>query len=145
MVKILRKRKFPLWEIVSLMLFAICLLTIAFCIFTIVGIGFLSFLGFEYYSFKSVLLFFAIYFCVRRSTDVFFTTILDILKYVNRIPHLLYKLVDFFINFSLTFIIMNLLDLMMKSILIPFHTEVLFAILSYAFSVCIDFNSKYKK
>lgn len=103
---------------------------------TFIGIGFLSFLGFEYDSMMSVLIFFLIYFCVTGPIDFVCTTFLDIFRYANRLPYWLYKLSDFVLDFMLTFLTMNILDEIMKSINIPYSTEVLFAILSYVLSEC---------
>ncbi|MBO3446166.1 MULTISPECIES: YrvL family regulatory protein [Clostridia] len=142
MVIINNKYKFPFNEIIYFILFILFLVIITFSIFTVVGIGFLSFLGFEYDSIKSVFIFFVIYFCISKVTDIFYTNILDFIKYSNRLPYSLYKLIDFFIDCSLTFIIIDILDFFIKSVRIPTKTQILFAILSFAFSECIDFITK---
>lgn len=142
MIIINNRYKFPLNEIIFFILFVGFLIIITFSIFTVVGIGLLSFLGFEYDSIKSVFIFFIIYFCISKITDIFYTNILDFIKYSNKLPHYLYKLIDFFIDCSLTFIIIDLLDLFIKSVQIPTKTQLLFAILSFIFSECLEFITK---
>lgn len=142
MIKI--KNKFHVFEILTLIIFILLFISISFIIFTIVGIGFLSFLGFEYYSLQSVLIFFIIYFCIGGPIDIACTSLLDVIRYVNKLPHVSYKFLEAFFDISLTFILVNILDIFMKSITIPLYTEILFAILSYTFSECIDFISNKK-
>lgn len=139
---IINKDKFPFNEIIFFILFIGFLIIITFSIFTAVGIGFLSFLGFEYDSIKSVFIFFTIYFFVSKIINIFYTNISDFIMYSNRFPNYLYKLIDFFINCSLTFIIIDLLDLFIKSVEIPIKTKLLFSILSFAFSECLDYITK---
>lgn len=45
-------------------------------------------------------------------------------------------------DITLTFITMAIIDVFMNSISIPIHTEILFAILSYLLSQCVDFFDK---
>lgn len=143
MIKI--KRRFHFLEILTLIIFILLFISIAFIIFTIVGIGFLSFLGFEYDSLQSVFIFFIIYFCIASPIDIICTSLLDVLRYVNKLPYVSYKFVEAFFDISLTFILVNILDIFMKSITIPSYTEILFAILSYTLSECIDFMSSNKE
>lgn len=138
------KKKSQFFAIISLILFILFFLIIAFCIFTIIGIGFLSFLGFEYDSFKSVIFFFAIYFCIGGPIDLICTSLLDVIRYINRLPYISYKFLEAFFDISLTFVIVNIIDVFIRTITIPKHTEILFAILSYAFSQCMDFMDKDK-
>lgn len=140
MVKI--KKKLQILEILALIIFALIFVVIAFIIFTAIGIGFLSFLGFEYDSYKSVLLFFVIYFCISRPIDFICTSLLDVIRYVNKFPYVSYKFLEAFFDISLTFVLVNIIDIFMKSVYIPTHSEILFAILSYAFSQCMDFMRK---
>lgn len=140
MIKI--RNKIHVLEIFALTIFILFFIAIAFIIFTLIGIGFLSFLGFEYNSLKSVILFFIIYFCITSPIDYACTSLLDVIRYRNRLPYTSYKFLEGFFDISLTFILVNILDIFMKSISIPLHTEILFAILSYAFSECMDFISK---
>lgn len=140
MVKI--KKKFQILEILALIIFALIFIVIAFIIFTAIGIGFLSFLGFEYDSFKSVLFFFVIYFCISNPIDFICTSLLDVIRYVNKLPYISYKFLEAFFDISLTFVLVNILDIFMQSIYIPTHTEILFAILSYTLSQCMDFMNK---
>lgn len=142
MVIINKKDKFPFNEIIYFILFIVFLIFITFSIFTVVGVGFLSFLGFEYDSTKSVFIFFILYFCISKATDIFYTHMLDIIKYSKKLPYYLYKLIDFFIDCSLTFIIIDILDFFIKSVKIPTRTQLLFAILSFAFYECVDFITK---
>ncbi|SCH03136.1 MULTISPECIES: regulatory YrvL family protein [unclassified Romboutsia] len=138
MIKINKKYKIPFFEILSLILFFIVFFGISFVIFTFVGIGFLSFLGFEYKSVGSVILFFAIYFLIGSPIDFLCTSFLDIFRYVNKLPYKAYKIIESLIDILLTFITVNIIDLFMNSISIPTHTEILFAILSYLLSECVD-------
>nr|UWI51432.1 regulatory YrvL family protein [Clostridioides difficile] len=145
MIKISNKRRIPLGEFISVFLFFAVFFGITFCIFTVIGIGFLSFLGFEYKSLGSVLIFFLIYFCITTPIDFLCTTILDIFRYVNKLPYSIYKFCEFIIDFILTFLAMNIIDTFMDSITIPLSTEILFALLSYLLSECMDFFDKDKK
>ncbi|MEF9992242.1 MAG: YrvL family regulatory protein [Romboutsia sp.] len=143
MVKI--KNKIPFFELISLILFLFFLLGIAFILFTVIGIGFLSFLGFEYNSFKSVIFFFILYFCIGTPVDFVCTSVLDVIRYTNRLPYRVYKVLEVLFDVSLTFILVNIIDIFMKSITIPLSTEVLFSLMSYAFSQCLDFFDKDNK
>ncbi|HBE8541078.1 TPA: hypothetical protein KNL17_001993 [Clostridioides difficile] len=116
MIKISNKRRIPLGEFISVFLFFAVFFGITFCIFTVIGIGFLSFLGFEYKSLGAVLIFFLIYFCITTPID-----------------------------FILTFLAMNIIDTFMDSVTIPLSTEILFALLSYLLSECMDFFDRDKK
>lgn len=140
MVKI--KKKSHVFEILALTMFILFFVIIAFVIFTLVGIGFLSFLGFEYKSLNSVILFFIVYFCIASPIDLVCTSLLDVIRYRNQLSHVSYKFLESFFDISLTFILVNILDVFMSSITIPLYTEILFAILSYVFSECMDFMSK---
>lgn len=67
-------------------------------------------------------------------------------------PYPIYKILEALLDILLTFITMNIIDRFLTSISIPSHTEILFAILSYSFSQCVDFfdfgkssNSKNQK
>ncbi|WP_243446352.1 YrvL family regulatory protein [Romboutsia weinsteinii] len=131
-----------MFQLIFIILFISVLALIAFCIFTVVGIGFLSFLGFEYDSVKSVLFFFLVYFCVNTPVDFVCTFFLDIAKYVSRLPHPLYKLLESLLDISITFITINVIDYFMSSICIPYTTGILFSILSYMLSQCSDFLRK---
>lgn len=125
-------------------MFFIIFFAISFLIFTIVGIGFLSFLGFEYNSVSSVILFFAIYFLIGSPIDFLCTSFLDVFRYVNRLPYKVYRVFEALLDILLTLITMDLIDRFMSSINIPSHTEVLFALLSYLLSQCVDFFDKGK-
>ncbi|WP_243155234.1 regulatory YrvL family protein [Romboutsia sp. CE17] len=114
----------------------------SFVLFTFIGIGFLSFLGFEYSSVGSVILFFAIYFLIGSPIDFLCTSLLDVFRYVNRLPYTIYKIIESLLDITLTFITMAIIDVFMNSISIPIHTEILFAILSYLLSQCVDFFDK---
>lgn len=142
MIKIKNKKKLPFFEFVYIFLFFAVFFLISFLLFTIVGIGFLSFLGFEYNSVSSVIFFFLIYFFVTRPIDFLCTTILDMARYVNRLPYPAYKFFEFMLDFILTVLVMGIIDVFMKSINIPLRTEVLFAILSYLLSESMDFFNK---
>lgn len=135
-------KKIPFFEILFLILFLIILFGISFVIFTFVGIGFLSFLGFEYTSVGAVILFFAIYFLIGSPIDFLCISILDIFRYVNRLPYKLYKIVEALLDILLTFITMNIIDTFMNNINIPIKTEILFALLSYLLSQCVDIFDK---
>ncbi|MGL5330289.1 MAG: YrvL family regulatory protein, partial [Peptostreptococcaceae bacterium] len=65
-----------------------------------------------------------------------------VFKYVNKLPHKVYVILEAMIDISLTFVIMNIVDVFFASINIPIQTEILFSILSYLFSQCIDFLDK---
>ena len=64
---------------------------------------------------------------------------LDVFRYVNKLPYPIYKILEALLDILLTFITMDIIDKFMTSISIPSHTEILFAILSYALSQCVDF------
>ncbi|HBM7270169.1 TPA: hypothetical protein LZB00_002988, partial [Clostridioides difficile] len=49
------------------------------------------------------------------------------------------------IDFILTFLAMNIIDTFMDSVTIPLSTEILFALLSYLLSECMDFFDRDKK
>ncbi|RDY24694.1 hypothetical protein CHF27_000400 [Romboutsia maritimum] len=138
------KNKNRILEFISLFLFFAFFLIIEFFIFTLVGIGFLSFLGFDYNSFWSVILFFVIYFCAAIPTDFLCIAILDIFKYINKFSYFNYKILEFITEITLTFITINFIDFLMNCINIPLYTEVLFSILNYLLSQCIDFLDKDK-
>ena len=94
------------------------------------------------------MIFFLIYFCITGPIDFACTTFLDVFRYANRLPYWLYKLSDFVLDFTLTFLTMNILDEIMTSISIPLRTEVLFALLSHLLSECSQYfnkNGKKKK
>ncbi|HHP5290098.1 TPA: YrvL family regulatory protein, partial [Clostridioides difficile] len=69
----------------------------------------------------------------------------DIFRYVNKLPYSIYKLCEFIIDFILTFLAMNIIDTFMDSVTIPLSTEILFALLSYLLSECMDFFDRDKK
>jgi len=146
--KIDSKRKIPFSDFLYLIVVLAIFFGLSFVVFTFVGIGFLSFLGFEYESVYSVMIFFLIYFCITGPIDFACTTFLDVFRYANRLPYWLYKLSDFVLDFTLTFLTMNILDEIMTSISIPLRTEVLFALLSHLLSECSQYfnkNGKKKK
>lgn len=148
MFKIDSKRKIPFSDFLYLIIVLAIFFGLSFVVFTFVGIGFLSFLGFEYESVYSVMIFFLIYFCITGPIDFACTTFLDVFRYANRLPYWLYKLSDFVLDFTLTFLTMNILDEIMTSISIPLRTEVLFALLSHLLSECSQYfnkNGKKKK
>ncbi|MBS5786286.1 MAG: regulatory YrvL family protein [Clostridioides difficile] len=148
MFKIDSKRKIPFSDFLYLIVVLAIFFGLSFVVFTFVGIGFLSFLGFEYESVYSVMIFFLIYFCITGPIDFACTTFLDVFRYANRLPYWLYKLSDFVLDFTLTFLTMNILDEIMTSISIPLRTEVLFALLSHLLSECSQYfnkNGKKKK
>lgn len=148
MFKIDSKRKIPFSDFLYLIVVLAIFFGLSFFVFTFVGIGFLSFLGFEYESVYSVMIFFLIYFCITGPIDFACTTFLDVFRYANRLPYWLYKLSDFVLDFTLTFLTMNILDEIMTSISIPLRTEVLFALLSHLLSECSQYfnkNGKKKK
>lgn len=138
------KNKLHLGEFISFLLFIILFFGVSFIISTVVGIGFLSFLGFEHDSFKSVIIFFIFYYCIGKPIDFLCISFLDIMKYVNKLPNKVYKFLEFTFQVSITFITINIIDLFMKSITISSLTEILFALLSYAFAQCNDFMNKNK-
>jgi hypothetical protein len=63
----------------------------------------------------------------------------DFLKYNINLND---KLLEAFLDISLTFISINILDFFMTSVSIPLYTEILFAILCYLFSECRDYFFK---
>ena len=105
-------------------------------VYTLVGIGFLSFLGFTYDSYISVIIFLAV---------CYISILVGLFKAKSNISYFQQQIIDFILYAAFSSLVIGGVDFFMKGIHITPANQVLFIILCYLFQTYSDFIILIKK
>lgn len=116
----------------------ITMLTFEAIIYTVVGIGFLSFLGFTYDSYISVIIFLIICYIMLIPADYYTSILIGIFKIKSNISSFQQRAIDFIIYMSFSSLVVGIVDFFMDSISISPANQVIFILLSYLLEMYSD-------
>ena len=145
MINIKKEKRIIKITILSFTLYLISMLIWECFIYTIVNIGFLSFLGFTYKSYLSVILFFIICYILLLPVDYYSSILIGLLKSKNNISKFQQRVLDFILYSSFSSLVIGSVDFFMEDIHISPANQVLLIILYYLFESYFDYLLLRKK
>lgn len=107
-------------------------------IYTIVGIGFLSFLGFTYDSYISAILFLIICYIMLMPANYYTSIFVGLFKSKSNASPFQQRALDFILYTAFSSLVIGIVDFFMKGISISPANQVLFILLSYLLDVYCD-------
>ena len=107
-------------------------------IYTIVGICFLSFLGFTYDSYISVILFLIICYIMLIPADYYTSILIGVFKTKSNISRFQQRAIDFILYTAFSSLVVGIVDFFMEDISISPANQVSFILLYYLFGVYSD-------
>ena len=114
-------------------------------LYTVVGIGLLSFLGFSYKSYTSAILFFMICYIMLLPSDYYTTFLIGLIKDKSNITVFQQRVLDFIFYVSFSSLVIGSVDFFMEDIHITPANQVLLIILYYLFQSYFDYFLLSKK
>lgn len=145
MINIKKEKRIIKITILSFTLYLISMLIWECFIYTIVNIGFLSFLGFTYKSYLSVILFFTICYIMLLPVDYYSSILIGLLKSKNNVSKFQQRVLDFILYSSFSSLVIGSVDFFMEDIHISPANQVLLIILYYLFESYFDYLLLRKK
>lgn len=107
-------------------------------IYTIVGIGFLSFLGFTYDSYISVIIFLIICYVMLIPADYYTSILISLFKTKSNISIFQQRTIDFILYTSFSSLVVGIVDFFMEGISISPANQILFVLLYYLLEMYSD-------
>lgn len=117
--------------ILSFTIYMIGILLLGAIVYTIVGIGILSFLGFTYDSYRSAVLFFIICYIMLIPADYYISFLIELFKIKSKISKFQQRVIDFILYTSFSSMVVGIVDYFMIGISISPSNQVLFIFLYY--------------
>lgn len=139
MIIIKKEKRILKLNIFSFFLYIIAMMLFEGIIYTVVGIGFLSFLGFQYSSYFSAFIFLIICYIILLPVDYYISFLVAIFKVKSNITFGQQRCIDFILYLAFSTFIVDLVDYFMDSIIISPANEILFVILCYLLDVYSDY------
>ena len=122
----------------SFIIYMITMLIFEAIIYTIVGIGLLSFLGFSYDSYISVIIFLIICYIMLIPANFYISILIGIFKTKSNISRFQQRSIDFILYTSFSSLVVGIVDFFMEGISISPANQVLFVLLYYLLDVYSD-------
>lgn len=107
-------------------------------IYIVVGIGFLSFLGFTYNSYISVIFFLIVCYIMLIPADYYTSLLIGIFKAKSNISKFQQRAIDFILYTSFSSLVVGIVDFFMEGISISPANQILFVLLCYLLEVYSD-------
>lgn len=126
-------------SIFSFFLYIITMMLFEGIIYTIAGIGFLSFLGFQYSSYFSAIIFFILCYIMLLPVNYYISFLIGLFKAKSNITFRQQRCIDFILYLSFSTFIVGLVDYIMDSIIIIPANQILFVVLCYLLDVYSDY------
>lgn len=131
--------------ILSFIIYMITVIIFECFIYTLVGIGFLSFLGFTYKSYSSAIIFFIICYIMLLPVDYYSSILIGLFNSKNNMSKFQQKIIDFILYTAFSSLVIGSVDFFMDGIHISPTNQVLFILLYYLFKSYSDFIILSKK
>lgn len=122
----------------SFIMYLFTMLIFETIIYILVGVGLLSFLGFTYDSYISVIIFLVICYILLIITDYYTSILIGLFKARSNISRFQQRTIDFILYTSLSCLIIGIVDFLIKGISISPANQVLFVILYYLLELFFD-------
>ena len=122
----------------SFIMYLFTMLIFETLIYILVGVGLLSFLGFTYDSYISVIIFLVICYILLIITDYYTSILIGLFKARSNISRFQQRSIDFILYTSLSCLIIGIVDFLIKGISISPANQVLFVILYYLLELFFD-------
>ena len=122
----------------SFIMYLFTMLIFETIIYILVGVGLLSFLGFTYDSYISVIIFLVICYILLIITDYYTSILIGLFKARSNISRFQQRSIDFILYTSLSCLIIGIVDFLIKGISISPANQVLFVILYYLLELFFD-------
>lgn len=132
-------------SILYFILYMIMTLIFKGLVYIIVGIGFLSFLGFTYKSYLIVLIFLVVCYIMLLPVNYYTTTLIALFKITSNISNFQQRLIDFILYTSFSSLIIGCVDYFLNDISITPDNQVLFIFLCYLLKTYSNLLILYKK
>ena len=107
-------------------------------IYILVGIGILSFLGFTYDSYRSVIIFLVICYILLIILDYYTSILITLFKSKANISRFQQRAIDFILYTSFSCLIVGFVDFFIKGISISPANQILFVLIYYILEVLSD-------
>lgn len=122
----------------SFIIYMVTMLVFEAIIYTIVGIGFLSFLGFTYDSYISVIVFLIICYVMLIPADYYTSILIGLFKTKSNISRFQQRSIDFILYTSFSSLVVGIVDFFMEGISISPANQILFVLLCYLLEMYSD-------
>ncbi|WP_278246245.1 YrvL family regulatory protein [Terrisporobacter othiniensis] len=122
----------------SFIIYMVTMLVFEAIIYTVVGIGFLSFLGFTYDSYISVIIFLIICYVMLIPADYYTSILIGLFKIKSNISRFQQRAIDFILYTSFSSLVVGIVDFFMEGISISPANQILFVLLYYLLDMYSD-------
>jgi len=126
------------FTLLSFIIYMIIMLIFEAIIYTIAGIGFLSFLGFTYDSYKSVIIFLIICYIMLIPADYYTSILIGLFKAKSNISRFQQRTIDFILYTSFSCLVVGVVDFFIEGISISPANQILFVLLYYLLEIYSD-------
>ncbi|MEG1142283.1 MAG: YrvL family regulatory protein [Clostridia bacterium] len=111
--------------------FGIVLILIVVTMMAVIDLGIISFFGFDYEFIKWIVIFFIMYYILYFPIILVSETLTELISQIKKFSIIQYKIFDFCVGMCVNVALIELVDLVIKGIKIPFATIFIFSILKY--------------
>lgn len=138
MINIKKEKKIIKLDILPFTIYVIIMIIFEWFIYTLVGIGFLSFLGFTYKSYSSVITFFIICYIMLIPVDYYSYILIGLFNNKNNMSRFQQLIINFILYTAFSCLVIGSVDFFMDDIHITPANQVLFILLYYLFKSYSD-------
>ena len=138
MINIKKEKKIIKLDILPFTIYVIIMIIFEWLIYTLVGIGFLSFLGFTYKSYSSVITFFIICYIMLIPVDYYSYILIGLFNNKNNMSRFQQLIINFILYTAFSCLVIGSVDFFMDDIHITPANQVLFILLYYLFKSYSD-------
>ena len=138
MINIKKEKIILKFTLLSFIISMVAMLIFETIIYTIAGIGFLSFLGFTYDSYISVIIFLIICYIMLIPADYYTSILIGLFKAKSNISRFQQRAIDFILYTSFSCLVVGIVDFFMEGISISPANQIIFVLLYYLLEIYSD-------
>lgn len=138
MINIKKEKIILRFTLLSFIMYMITMLIFETIIYILVSIGILSFLGFTYDSYISVIIFLVICYILLIILDYYTSVLIALFKSKSNISRFQQRAIDFILYTSFSCLIVGFVDFFIKGVSISPANQVLFVLIYYILEMLSD-------
>ena len=145
MIKIYKEKKIIKTSFFTFIIYLLLILLLEGILYTLIGIGLLSFLGFQYESYLSAFIFFAYCYILMIPVNYYTSLLLSLFKLKSNITKFQERCIDFILYMLFASLVVGVVDYILPSVDISPSNQVLFILLCYSLEICSEYFLYTKK
>lgn len=145
MIKIYKEKKIIKISFFTFIIYLLLILLLEGILYTLIGIGLLSFLGFQYESYLSAFIFFASCYILMIPVNYYTSLLLSLFKLKGNITKFQERCIDFILYMLFASLVVGVVDYILPSVDISPSNQVLFVLLCYSLEICSEYFLYTKK